>query len=50
MLLTYAMFYIKMTILHDFPLEDEPINPIGHFNQSLDNFYVTDSPLISQVS
>ena len=40
-----AMFYIKMTILNDFPLEDGPISPTGQFQQSLDSFYVTDIPL-----
>ena len=39
------MFYIKLTSLIDFPIEDEPISPIGQFKQSLDSFYVTDSPL-----
>ena len=37
-----AMFYIKLTSLNDFPLEE---GPIGQFKQSLDSFYVTDSPL-----
>ena len=36
------MFYIKLTIHNDFPLEE---GPIGQFKQSLDSFYVTDSPL-----
>ena len=40
-----AMFYIKMTILNDFHLEDEPVSPTGQFKQCLDSFYVTDSPL-----
>ena len=40
-----AMFYIKLTSLDDFPLEDGPISPTGQFKQSLDGFYVTDSPL-----
>ena len=40
-----AMFYIKLTILNDFPLEEGPISPTGQFKQSLDSFYVTDSPL-----
>ena len=40
-----AMFYLKLTILEDFPLEDGPISPTGQFKQSLDSFYVTDSPL-----
>ena len=39
------MFYIKLTSLSDFPLEEEPISPTGQFKQSLDSFYVTDSPL-----
>ena len=34
-----AMFYIKLTSLDDFPLEEGPTG------QSLDSFYVTDSPL-----
>ena len=41
-----SMFYIKLTSLDDFPLEDGPISPTGQFKQSLDSFYVTDSPLI----
>ena len=40
-----AMFYIKLTSLDDFPLEDGPISPTGQFKQSLGSFYVTDSPL-----
>ena len=39
------MFYIKMTILNDFPLEEGPISRTGQFKQSLDSFYVTDSLL-----
>ena len=39
------MLYIKLTSLSDFSLEDGPISPTGQFKQSLDNFYVTDSPL-----
>ena len=39
------MFYIKLTSLSDFPLEEVPISPTGPFKQSLDSFYVTDSPL-----
>ena len=36
------MFYIKLTIHNDFP----PVEgPIGKFKQSLDSFYVTNSPL-----
>ena len=34
-----AMFYIKLTSLNDFPLEEVPTG------QSLDSFYVTHSPL-----
>ena len=40
-----AMFYIKLTILNDFPLEEEPISPTGQFKQSLDSFYASYSPL-----
>ena len=39
------MFYIKLTRLNDFPLEEGPISPTGQFEQSLQSFYVTDSPL-----
>ena len=39
------MFYIKLTSLSDFPLEERLISPTGQFKQSLDSFYVTDSPL-----
>ena len=39
------MFYIKLTSLNDFPLEDGQISPTGQFKQSLDSFYVADSPL-----
>ena len=39
------MFYIKLTSLSDFSLEDWPISPTCQFKQSLDSFYVTDSPL-----
>ena len=40
-----VMFYIKLTSLNDFALEERPISPTGQFKQSLDSFYVTDSPL-----
>ena len=40
-----AMFYIKLTSLSDFPLEEGSISPTSKFKQSLDSFYVTDSPL-----
>ena len=33
-----AMFYIKLTSLDEFPLEDGPISPTRHFKQSLDIF------------
>ena len=39
------MFYIKLTSLSDFTIEEWPISPTGHYKQSLDSFYVTDSPL-----
>ena len=39
------MFYIQLTSLNDFPLEEGPISPTGQFKQSLDSFYVTGSPL-----
>ena len=38
-------FILKMTSLNDFPRKDGPISPTGEFKQSLDSFYVTDSPL-----
>ena len=40
-----AMIYIKLTSLADFPLEEKSMSPTGQFKQSLDSFYVTDSPL-----
>ena len=47
-----VMFYIKLTSLNDFPLEEGPFSPMeepvsrtSQFKQSLDSFYVTDSPL-----
>ena len=40
-----AMFYIKLTSLNDFPLEEGPVSLTGQIKQSLDSFYVTDSPL-----
>ena len=39
------MFYIQLTSLSDFSLEEGPISPTGQFKQSLHSFYVTDSPL-----
>ena len=44
------MFHIKLTSLSDFSLEEGPISPTGQFKQSLDSFYVTDSPLVQLVS
>ena len=40
-----AMFYIKLTTLNHFHLEEGLISPTGEFKQSLDSFYFTDSPL-----
>ena len=40
-----SMLCIKLTSLNDFPIEKEPVSPTGHFKQSLDSFYVTDSHL-----
>ena len=34
-----------MTILNEFSTEDEPVSRTGQFKQSLDSFYVTDSPI-----
>ena len=39
------MFSIKLTSLNDFQLKEGPISSTGQFKQSLDSFYVTDSPL-----
>ena len=39
------MFYLKLTSVNDFPIEEVPVSPTGQFKQSLDSFYVTDSPL-----
>ena len=40
-----AMFYIKLNSLSDFSLEEGPVSRTGQFKQSLDSFYVTESPL-----
>ena len=40
-----SLFYIKLTSLNDFPLEEVPVSPNCQFKQSLDSFYVTDSHL-----
>ena len=34
-----------MTILNEFPIEEGPVSRTGQFQQSLDSFYVKDSPL-----
>ena len=39
------MFYIKLTSLGDFPLQEVQVSPTGQFKQSLDSFYFTDSLL-----
>ena len=39
------MFYIKLTSLSDFSLEDGPISPTCQFKQSFDSFYISYSPL-----
>ena len=39
------MFYMKLTSLNNFPIKEGPISLTGQFKQSLDSFYVTDSPL-----
>ena len=39
------MFNTKLTSHNDFPVEEGAISPNGRFKQSLDNFYITDSPL-----
>ena len=40
-----AMFNIKLTSLSYFSLEERPNSSTSQFKQSLDSFYVTDSPL-----
>ena len=40
-----SMFYIKLTSLKDFRLEEVPVSLTGQFKQGLDSFYVTDSYL-----
>ena len=39
------MFYIKLTNLSEYPVEEGLISSTGRFKQCLDSFYVTDSPL-----
>ena len=38
------MFYLKLTSLSDFPLQEVPVSPTSQFKLNLDSFYVTDSP------
>ena len=40
-----AMFYTKLTNLSDFSLEECPVSRTGQCKQSIDSFYVTESPL-----
>ena len=40
-----AMFYLNWPVVTIFPLQDVPVSQTGEFKQSLDSFYVTDSPL-----
>ena len=39
------MFYIKLTSLNDFSVEEEPVSRTGQLKQSLNSFYLTDSTL-----
>ena len=39
------MFFIKLTSLSDFSVEEGPISSTGQFKQSIHSFCVTDSPL-----
>ena len=39
------MFYLKLTSVNDFPIEEVPVSSTGEFKKSLDSFYVTDSHL-----
>ena len=40
-----SMFYIKLISLKDFHLEEVRVSSTGQFTQSLDSFYVRNSPL-----
>ena len=40
-----SMFHIKLMSVNDLPIDEGPTCPTGQFKQSLDSFYVTDSPL-----
>ena len=48
-LLTYvaemSLFNLNWPVLMIFPLQEGPVSQTGDFKQSLDSFYVTDSPL-----
>ena len=45
-----AMFYIKLTNLNEFPLEEVPVRSTGKFKQSLDSFYVTDPLSVTNIA
>ena len=40
-----SMFYINLTSVNDFSLEEVPVSPTCQFKESLDSFYDTDSHL-----
>ena len=40
-----AMFYLTWPVVMIFLLREGPVSQTGEFEQSLDSFYVTDSPL-----
>ena len=40
-----VMFYLNWPVLMIFRLQEGPVSQTGEFKQSLDSFYVTDSPL-----
>ena len=40
-----SMFYIKLTRLKDFHLEEVPVSSTGQFTQGLDSFYARNSHL-----
>ena len=40
-----AMFYLNWPVLMILLLEEGPVSQTGEFKQSLDSFYVTNSPL-----
>ena len=40
-----ALFYLNWLLLLIFPLEEGPVCPNGRFKESLDSFYITNSPL-----